>query len=200
MLTIGLTGGIGSGKSTVTSLFKEQNIPVIDADEVAHNIVQPKQPALAEIRNTFGNRVITPDGSLDRDILREIVFRNKNEKLKLENILHPIIFKTMREQLNSINSPYGILSIPLLFETNYQQEVDRVLVIDCPESVQKKRIKGRDSLDDEMINSIIKSQCSREYKVKFADDVLINNGSLKDLKTRVQQLHKFYLGMSTGNK
>lgn len=198
MLTIGLTGGIGCGKSTVTDLFKQKRVPVVDADEIAHAVVQPQQPTLALLQKTFGKHIIATDGSLDRSFLRELVFNDRVEKKKLEDILHPIIYKTMHDQLNKLDSPYGILSIPLLLETRHQDKVDRVLVIDCPEATQIKRVKARDNLNEKMIDSIMKSQCTRSFRLQHADDVLNNNTNLETLGKRVQKLHDFYLQMSAG--
>ncbi|MEH6503174.1 MAG: dephospho-CoA kinase [Cycloclasticus sp.] len=199
MLTIGLTGGIGCGKSTVTDLFKQKHVPVVDADEIAHAVVQPQQPTLSILIKTFGKHIIAADGSLDRRFLRELVFNDRTEKKKLEDILHPIIYKTMHEQLKKLDSPYGILSIPLLLETRHQDKVDRVLVIDCHEATQIKRVKARDCLNDKMIDSIMKTQCTRSFRLQHADDVLNNNTTLEALAERVQKLHDFYLQMSTGN-
>jgi len=198
VLTIGLTGGIGCGKSTVTDLFKKNHVPIVDADEIAHAVVQPYQPALTLLKQSFGEQIITSDGSLDRRRLRELVFNDPVEKKKLENILHPIIYKTMRDQIKNFDFPYGILSIPLLLETNHQDNVDRVLVIDCPETTQIERVKTRDGLDEKMINSIMKTQCSRSFRLQHADDVLNNNTTLKTLGKRVQKLHDFYMQMSAG--
>lgn len=198
MLTIGLTGGIGCGKSTVTDLFKKNHVPIVDADEIAHAVVQPHQPALILLKQSFGEQIITSDGTLDRRRLRELVFNDPVEKKKLEDILHPIIYKTMRDQLKNFDFPYGILSIPLLLETSHQDNVDRVLVIDCPETTQIERVKTRDGLDDKMIGSIMKTQCSRSFRLQHADDVLNNNTTLKTLGKRVQKLHDFYMQMSAG--
>jgi len=200
MLVIGLTGGIGCGKSTVTELFEKRNIPVIDADEIAHNIVQPGQHALTLIRKKFGERILNNNGSLNRDKLRDIVFQNPDAKKTLEKILHPIIFSNMHKQLQGMQSPYGILSIPLLFETNHQHEVDRVLVIDCPEIMQIERVKKRNQFDSKLIQSIMESQCSRAARLQQADDIIENNGSLQSLDEAVQKVHEFYLSFSAGKK
>jgi dephospho-CoA kinase len=196
MLTIGLTGGIGSGKSTVTKFFRDRHVPVIDADEIVHAIVQPKQPTLELLRRQFGNQIIAIDGSLDRPVLREIIFNDSDKKILLESILHPIIYKKMFEELASHTSAYGILSIPLLVETNHLTEIDRVLVVDCPESTQKKRVKARGDLTNEMIDSIMCSQCSRDIRLAEADDIIENNGTLKELERDVQKLHEFYLDIA----
>lgn len=198
MLTIGLTGGIGCGKSTVTNLFQAIRVPVIDADEISHEIVQPGQPALKEITKLFGHHLLNDDGSLDRSLMREIIFKQPDAKEALERLLHPIVFKTMHEHLSKLNSPYAILSIPLLLETQYQSEVDRVLVIDCPEATQITRVAQRDQLDKETIRAIMQTQCSRDTRLELADEILENNGSLESLNLDIQKLHAFYLEMSTG--
>jgi len=198
MLTVGLTGGIGCGKTTVSRLFEAKGIPVIDADVIAHAIVQKGEPALTLLTNTFGKDILSPDGSLNRDNLREIVFTRPTEKKKLENILHPLIYHSMFQQLGLSASPYGILSIPLLFETNHQSKVGRTLVIDCSEETQMSRVRSRDQLSDEMINSIMQSQCSRSFRRSHADDILNNNNTLANLEKDVDKLHASYLEMSAG--
>lgn len=198
MFIIGLTGGIGCGKSTVSQLFEEFNVPVVDADIIAHSIVQTGQPALAQLKNNFGKDVLLPSGALNRAYLRELVFNNPAKKEALENILHPIIYKTMHQQLEQFDSPYGILSIPLLFETKHEHNVDRVLVIDCLEKTQQSRVKARDQLNDTMIKSIMASQCSRQFRLLHADDVINNDNALDNLKYDVKKLHHLYLEMSTG--
>jgi len=198
MMIIGLTGGIGCGKTTVTDLFQQRSVPVVDADEIAHAVVQPNKPALASIAKSFGQQIINQAGGLDRDQLREIIFTSPEKKKILEDILHPIIFKTMYEQLDQYDAPYGIASIPLLFEGNKPHNFARILVIDCPESVQIERVKARDQLSDKIIGSIMNSQCSRSYRLAHADDTISNNGSLSTLENQVEKLHTSYLKMSAG--
>jgi len=198
VLTIGLTGGIGCGKTTVSQLFENKDIPVIDADEIAHAIVQKGAPALALLSNSFGENILNTDGSLNRNHLRELVFNHPDEKEKLEGILHPLIYKEMFQQLKHHDSPYGILSIPLLFETRQQSKVDRIVVIDCPEETQKQRVRARDQLSDTMIDSIMNSQCSRSFRRKHADDILNNDSTLANLEDATHHLHKLYLKISTG--
>lgn len=198
MLTIGLTGGIGCGKTTVSRLFEKRNIPVIDADIISHAIVQPGQPTLLLLKETFGEQVLQPNGELNRQYLRELIFNDSNKKETLEAIMHPIIFGIMHDKLATLDTPYGILSIPLLIETNQQAQVDRVLVIDCPETEQVQRVKARDQLTDAMISSIMRSQCSRSLRLEHADDILINDGSVASIDAKVQKLHEFYLKMSAG--
>ncbi len=196
MLKIGLTGGIACGKTTVTLLFQEHNVPIIDADVIAHELVAVGQPALSSISELFGERVIKSDGSLNRAILRDIIFNNSEEKHKLERILHPLIHQTILNQVSLLTSPYCIICIPLLFETKWSHLVDRVLVIDCPIETQVSRLQQRDGMSLEVINSIISSQVSRSYRLDHADD-LINNTNTQDvLAEDVKKLHNLYVTKS----
>ncbi len=197
MLTIGLTGGIACGKSTVTQLFEKLGVPVIDADDIAHNLVRPQQPALALLKKRFGSQIIAANGSLNRAALRELVFNSPSDKEALEAILHPLIYQTMQQQLSQCNSPYVILSIPLLLEGKHPLQIDRILLIDCPEAIQIKRVKSRNGFSEKMIKAIIKSQCSRNERIHHADDVINNTSTLKKLTSEVNKLHEFYLKIST---
>ncbi|MBQ0725058.1 MAG: dephospho-CoA kinase [Cycloclasticus sp.] len=197
MLNIGLTGGIACGKSTVTRLFEKLGVPVIDADEIAHSLVLPQQPALALLEKAFGSQIITADGSLNREALRELVFSSPSDKKKLEAILHPLIYQTMQQQLNHCKTPYVILSIPLLLESKQPLHIDRVLLIDCPEDIQIQRVKSRNGFSEKMIKAIIKSQCPRNERLQHADDVINNTSTLKNLVSEVSKLHESYLKIST---
>jgi dephospho-CoA kinase len=197
VLKVGLTGGIGCGKTTVSNLFTELNIPVIDADDIAHQLVVPGQPALLEIGSFFGNEIFNPDGSLNRQQLAELVFSNPKQKQTLEAILHPLVFTAMQEKIDQLNYPYCIISIPLLFETKRNPFVDRILVIDCPVETQIRRVKCRNNFTDAKIKSIIASQVSREYRLKHADDVIDNSDATDSkLAERVKKLHNLYLSIS----
>jgi dephospho-CoA kinase len=196
MLKIGLTGGIGSGKTTVTRLFANLNIPIIDADIIAHQLVKPGQPALARIRSVFGQQVINPDGSLNRSELRSIVFADANLKQKLEAILHPLVLRKIQAEADALNAPYCIISIPLLFETGMDRWVDRILVVDCPVETQIARVKHRDGLSEETIRTIIASQASRELRNTQADDLIDNSKSNSQLAEQVKTLHNLYLSLS----
>lgn len=197
MLSIGVTGGIACGKSTVTRLFEKLGIPVIDADEIAHSLVRPNQPALALLENAFGGQIIASDGSLNRVALRELVFSSPSDKEVLEAILHPLIYQAMQQQLNQCKAPYVILSIPLLLESKHPLLLDRVLLIDCPEEIQIQRVKSRDGFSEEIIKAIIKSQASRSERLQHADDIIINTSTLKSLASEVNKLHESYLKIST---
>jgi dephospho-CoA kinase len=200
MLTVGLTGGIGCGKTTVSNLFIELGIPVIDADDIAHQLVRPGQPALQTIVKQFGSTFLLANGELNRDKLRSHIYNHADEKAKLESIMHPLVYDEMQRELNKLNSTYGILSIPLLFETNFHHRVDEVVVIDCDETTQIERVKHRDNLSIEEIKSIISSQCTRSFRIKNADEIINNNGPLETLTQQVQTLHKKFLNISTGIK
>jgi len=193
-LKIGLTGGIGSGKSTVTELFQSLSVPVIDADIIAHQLVEPGQAALKIISQTFDD-VLQADGSLNRAKLRSVVFADPDKKKQLEAILHPLVFQRMDEQARQLDAPYCILSIPLLLETHSNHRVDRILVIDCSTELQHQRVKQRDNLGTEQIEQIIASQISREQRLKQADDIIDNSKSVTELAEQVKNLHNLYLSL-----
>ena len=196
MLKVGLTGGIGCGKSTVARIFADLNVPVLDADQVAHRLVEKGQPALDQIQKAFGAAILNPDGSLNRKNLRELVFSDIKQKQKLESILHPLIYKTLKSELEQLNAPYCIISIPLLFETAMTHFVDRILVIDCPVETQIERVKIRDNLATERIQSIIDNQVSRAYRKAKADDLIDNSTPDYRLAEQVKKLHNLYLSLS----
>lgn len=196
MLKIGLTGGIGCGKSTVARLFSQYAIPCLDADDIAHQLVAVGQPALLTIAETFGRQSLNPDGSLNRAYLRDLVFSSPDQKQQLEAILHPLVYQTMTEQMAVLDAPYCLLSIPLLFETQKTAFVDRILVIDCPEELQIKRVMARDSLSLDRVQSIIASQVSRDFRLSHADDVINNDQTTATLAQQVEKLHNLYLSTS----
>lgn len=193
MLRIGLTGGIGSGKSTVANYFKELGIDIIDADEVARAVVAPGQPALTHISNYFGSDVLTADGSLNRNKLREIIFTHPTKRHWLEKLLHPLIRKKMLTLAEQATSPYCILAIPLLIENQLKQMVHRILVVDSSEELQISRTQQRDQLSAEQIMRIMATQVSREQRLAAADDVIINDSDLTKIKAQVLALHQHYL-------
>jgi len=196
MLKVGLTGGIGSGKTTVAQVFAKLNIPVIDADEIAHRLVEKGQPALDQIRQEFGQDILNQDGSLDRKKLGARVFSDPEQKQKLESILHPLIYKTIQSDVDRLNAPYCIICIPLLFETGMIRFVDRVLVVDCPVEMQIERVKKRDNLTVERIQAIINSQISREFRKENADDLIDSTVPDYRLAEQVKKLHNSYLSLS----
>lgn len=197
MLIIGLTGGIGCGKSAVSEMFSDLGVPVLDADQVARDVVEPKSSALEEIRKRFGNQIIDHQGQLDRTQLREVVFSDPQAKADLEQILHPKIRQRMRQWVEQQTAPYVILVIPLLFETGQHKQMNRVLVVDAPESLQIERVCTRDNSSVESAQAIINSQISRQQRLKLADDVIENTGTLDHLRKQVTALHKKYLELST---
>lgn len=193
MLVIGLTGGIGSGKSTVTKLFAEKGIVIIDTDILAREVTAPTQPALKAIAAKFGATVLSPDGSLNRAALRKIIFNDDASRHWLEELLHPLIREKAAAQVETAQSPYCIVVIPLLFETAPNPLLDRVLVVDASEELQISRTVARDHLSVEAIKAILKTQVNRETRLKQADDVIVNNGSEQDLVAQVDKLHERYL-------
>ncbi|OYV18568.1 MAG: dephospho-CoA kinase [Methylococcaceae bacterium NSP1-1] len=196
MLKIGLTGGIGCGKSTVARIFEQLKIPVIDADEIAHQLVAIGQPALAQIQQDFGIRVFKPDGSLDRKKLSEIVFSDPKQKQKLESILHPLVYQFIQAKIKQLNTPYCIICIPLIFETNMTHLVDRILVVDCSVETQIERVRKRDNMAIERIQSIIDSQVSRAFRKAHTNDLIDNSVTDDRLAEEVKKLHNLYLSLS----
>ena len=179
MLVIGLTGGIGSGKSAVEALFSELGVPVIDADRIARQVVEPGQPALDEIKAQFGEAVLDAQGALNRRRLRKLVFDDAALRKALESILHPRIRARIAEELSALSAPYAIVAIPLLIETGPYQEVDRVLVVDCPEEEQIRRICQRDKVSAAQAAAIMATQATREERLSAADDIIDNAGALQ---------------------
>ena len=195
-LIIGLTGGIGSGKSEVTRRFAKLGICIVDADEIARDVVLPGQVALSEIAQHFGDDILTAKGELDRAKLRKIIFENPDEKRWLENLLHPLINQIIRTRLAQAESAYVILASPLLLETQQHALTDRVLIIDTSEALQLARAGKRDNAKSEQIKAIMASQISRADRLARADDVIHNLGAIEELDTQVQQLHQQYLSLA----
>ena len=193
MLKIGLTGGIGSGKTAASEHFAKLGAAVIDTDLLSRELVEPGQPALTEIVDAFGPGIIDADGRLDRGALRARVFADVAARKRLEQILHPKIRATMLERARRSEAPYVVFVIPLLFETGQQALVDRVLVIDVPESVQRSRVAQRDQLDATELDAIFRAQTDRQTRLRQADDVIRNDGSIENLHAAVEELHRQYL-------
>jgi dephospho-CoA kinase len=196
MLKVGLTGGIGCGKTTVSDLFAGLGAPVLDADQVARELTEKGQPGLAQIREAFGESILNEDGSLNRLQLKKLIFADAERKRKLEAILHPLIFDALTANIGRLKAPYCILSIPLLFETKMEPAVDRILVVDCPVELQIERVSKRDKLDIETIRAIIGSQVSRDYRRNHADDLLDTSQTDNPLAEQVKKLHNLYLSLS----
>ncbi len=192
MSIVGLTGGIGSGKSTVARLFGELGVHWVDADDVAREVVEPGAPALAGIAEHFGEGILTSEGALDRAQLRGIVFQEPEERVWLESLLHPIIREELIRQLNPENYqlPYVLLVSPLLLETDQHELVDRVVIIDVPKDVQIERTMARDTNSREQVERIIAAQMSREERLARADEVIDNDRPLDDVTRQVRELHE----------
>jgi dephospho-CoA kinase len=194
-LIIGLTGGIGSGKSTVAEAFRQLGIETVDADQASRAVVEPGMPALAAISAQFGSQIIQADGGLDRAALRQIIFTDPAQKLWLESLLHPLIRDWIIEQLKAATSAYVILESPLLFETDQHQLVHKTVLVDLPEALQIERACARDGNQADQIQRIIDAQMPREEKLSRADIVLDNSESLDTLAARVTAVHQTLLSL-----
>ena len=193
-LVIGLTGGIGSGKTTVSDQLTSYGITIVDADIVAREVVTIGTEGLGEIINRFGTQILLPDGQLDRKRLREIIFQDEDEKHWLNNLLHPLIRHSLLSQIKRATSPYCVLSAPLLFENNLQQYVNRTLLIDINQDIQIQRASQRDGVEEEQIKTIIASQMSSYDKRELADDVIDNSSlTFAELSSAVEKYHNQYL-------
>lgn len=193
MYKVGLTGGIGCGKSTVSNLFKQYTIPVIDADAIAHALVAPGQQALQQIQSVFGATYINTNGRLNRSRLRDCIFHDAKKKQQLENIMHPLVYAEIDLQLNQLTAAYVIISVALLLETRMQALVDHILVIDCPMQMQVNRVKLRDNFSDAQITAIINNQMSLGERLIYADSVIDNTDDINYLKTQVATLHNQFI-------
>jgi dephospho-CoA kinase len=197
MLKVGLTGGIGSGKSTVSNLFAQLGVPIVDADVIARQLVEPGQASLRQLCSAFGGEILNQDGSLNRPKLRQLAFSNQIHKQQLDDIMHPLIFKQIELQVSQLSSAYGILVIPLLLESAKKYAVDRVLVVDCPERFQLQRVLERDKVSQEQALAIIATQTDRQHRLAAADDIIHNDGSVARLAEQVKNLHNSYLLLAT---
>lgn len=195
-LIVGLTGGIGSGKSAASQWFETQGINVVDADIVAREIVEKGQPALAQIQSAFGDWVLLENGELNRKALREHIFQHPAARQQLEDITHPAIRLSIIEQLTQAKSPYVILVSPLLFETNQHLLTQRTLLIDASIELQIQRASQRDGQSIEQIENIIQAQMPRDRKLDLADDIVVNDGQIEHLYTQLEKLHQRYLALS----
>jgi dephospho-CoA kinase len=194
LLRIGLTGGIASGKTTVTQRFAELGVPVIDADVASRNVVQPGTPGLAQVVQRFGVGVLDADGRLDRRALRNLIFEDSSLRRALDAILHPLIRADMEREAAQAQGPYVIMAIPLLVEGGGAgKRVDRVLVVDADETLQIQRLQARDGSSQHEARAILNSQASRAARLAAADDVLLNTGTVADLRQAVDRLHEQYL-------
>ncbi|MBD3644011.1 dephospho-CoA kinase [Alcanivorax sp.] len=196
MFVVGLTGGIGSGKTAATDFLAQQGITIVDADLASRVVVEPGQPALDRIAEHFGSHVLTEDGSLDRRALREIVFADADALKVLEGITHPAIGEELKRQITASQSPYTVLVSPLLLETSQKTLVDRILVIDAPAELQVQRTMERDHVPEGQVAAIMKAQMERTKRLDQADDVVENHGSLQAFHEQLAGLHQRYLKMA----
>lgn len=192
-LSVGLTGGIASGKSTVADIFAELGATVIDTDVIARDIVKPGQPALTEIHEKFGAEVIAANGSLDRQVMRSIVFAEPKKRKILESILHPRIREETMSQAATASGPYQIIVVPLLVESPMRSSMDRILVVDCSEETQLDRLLERDAESTPQAQRMIDAQASRTERLAIADDIIQNEGNLDETRLQVELLHSQYL-------
>ena len=194
-MIVGLTGGIGSGKSAAGKYFELNGITVIDADQLAKEALDIGSQGYEQAIEYFTSLILDDAGHIDRSKLRAEIFNDAAKKLQLESIVHPIVRDLMLSKISVSKSPYSIVMVPLIFESQSMSSYDRILVVDCDESLQLARASKRDSSPEVLIKKIIQSQCSREERLSIANDVLPNNDSLDSLHSKVEKLHNFYLGM-----
>lgn len=196
MFKVGLTGGIASGKSTVSRLFADLGITIIDADKIARDLVDINQPCYDQIVSRFGADIVLANQQLDRQKLRHLIFHDQNAKEDLEAILHPVIRRQLLIQSDTATSPYCILSIPLLIEAKMTELVDRILVIDSSVEIQLSRLCERDKITADEALRVINSQTSSQQRLLYADDIIVNNTSAKSLTKQVAELHKTYCNLA----
>ena len=196
-LVIGLTGGIGSGKSAAAEEFARLGATVVDTDAISHELTGPGGAAVAEIRRQFGNAFVDAGGAMHRKRMRDLVFAEPEEKQRLEALLHPMIRAESDRRIASATGPYALHVVPLLIESpGYRERVGRVLVVDCPEELQIARVRQRSGLPEAAVRSIIASQIQREKRLAAADDVIDNSGTISALQQQVQKLHETYLKLA----
>jgi dephospho-CoA kinase len=193
---VGLTGGIASGKSTAAKFFGELGVPILDSDQVARDVVEPGQPPLERLVERFGRSILTSDGHLDRPALRDIVFSDPKARADLEALTHPAIGAAMEARSALAGGPYQILVIPLLVEKNLASHLDRVLVVDCEEALQLRRLHRRDGATRQQAQAILDAQAPRAARLKAADDVISNGGTIDAVREQVTALHARYLELA----
>ena len=196
MLVVGLTGGIGSGKSAVAGRFASYGVPLIDADSISRELVAPGNPALEEIVQYFGAEHLQPDGTLNRQRLRNTIFADPDARLQLQAILHPRIRQVIQQRLKELDSAYCLVVIPLLVETGQRDLVDRVLVTECPTELRYQRLAARDGASRGQVDQILAAQSDAESRSEAADDIISNNGSWGHLYAQVDALHRQYLALA----
>ncbi len=196
-LIIGLTGGIASGKSTVSKFFSNLSIPIIDADQISHDLTKINGSAYSEVIEYFGENITGENGDIDRKKLGIIVFNSKSKKEKLESIIHPKVLSTIQAEIKSRRGEYKIIEVPLLIESGFQEFTNRILVVDCSTETQMERLMKRDGVTEEYAKNILSNQIDRETRLKFANEIVINekNNSLLKLEDQVKKIHNFYLDL-----
>jgi dephospho-CoA kinase len=194
MFIVGLTGGIGSGKSTVADLFVQHGAALVDTDAIAHELTGPGGAAIPALRQAFGAIALRPDGGLDRAAMRNLVFSDATAKARLEAILHPMIRAESASRCAAMNAPYVVFAVPLLIESGtYRERCDRILVVDCQESTQLARVMARNGMSEAEVRAILAAQASRQARLAAADDVIDNDGSPEALPAQIEKLHECYL-------
>jgi dephospho-CoA kinase len=193
---VGLTGGIASGKSTAAKFFGALGVPILDSDQIAREVVEPGQPPLERLVARFGASILTPDGHLDRPALRDIVFSDPKARADLEALTHPAIGAALEARSATAGGPYQILVIPLLVEKHLGSQVNRVLVVDCDEALQIRRLRARDGSTPEQAQAILNAQVSRSTRLKAADDVIANDADMSAVSAQVTALHARYLELA----
>ena len=197
MFSVRLTGGIAAGKTTLSNLFADLGVPIVDTDIISRELLEPGEPGFEQVCEHFGNSILGPDQRIDRARLREIVFNSPDEKSWLEDTLHPLIYRRSQEAiLEHADAHYVLVVVPLLFETDFQQLVDRVLVIDCPPEIQLKRLMQRDNIDEELARKMIAQQMSNAERLARAHDIIDNGDTTVNLEARVRALHELYLELA----
>ena len=196
MLKVGLTGGIASGKSVVAEAFSKLGVPVIDADEVAREVVNPGEPALGKLIDLLGSGIITEKSALNRKMLRQLIFSDANLRLQVEAILHPAILNRIADKLAVVDAPYALIVIPLLVESGLQTFVDRILVVECPEEIRVQRLIKRDGETPESAQRILAAQADSKSRLQIADDIIQNTGELADLTPKVLDMHNLYMRLA----
>ncbi|WP_434358408.1 dephospho-CoA kinase [Parasalinivibrio latis] len=197
---VAITGGIGSGKTTVANLFAEHGIDLVDADVIAREVVEPGSPGLGEIQERFGDGILLPSGQLDRAKLREHIFNHPEDKAWLNGLLHPMIREEMLRQCQEATSPYCLLIVPLLVENKLQNMADRVLVVDVSESTQVARTVSRDNVSEAQVKNILSAQATREERLAVADDIIENDHYPEQLHNKVADLHRIYLTLAASGQ
>ena len=195
-LHIALSGGIASGKTYVSNKFRSLGVDIVDTDIIAHEIVLPGRSALEEITDNFGKSVLQKDGALNRKLMRKIVFEDSKKRLILESILHPKIQNEVKNKISSLNGPYQIIVVPLLTKSPILKQVNRILIIDCDEKKQLKRLIKRDGISTKLASQIMSSQSDRKERLSIADDIILNDDDFYSLDTQIINLHRCYLDLS----